>query len=192
LFSDEQAIAWFDVKDAVSSPARLDFAKLGHTNNHHMRLADDERLAGLVREHLARSGQTAPDPADARLARTIGLVKEGAKTIVELADLCAFALRGRPFPLPEKIAALLTEETAARLGRLSARLATHPDWSHAALESLLKQFAESEGVGLGKIGPALRGVLSGGSPAPDLASTLAALGLEEASARLKDALSPVA
>jgi glutamyl-tRNA synthetase len=53
---------------------------------------------------------------------------------------------------------------------------------------VLREFAEAEGVGLGKIGPALRGVLSGGASAPDLASALAALGKEEALGRLNDAL----
>jgi glutamyl-tRNA synthetase len=52
----------------------------------------------------------------------------------------------------------------------------------------LKGFASDEGVGMGKFGPALRGMLSGGSIAPDLASCLAALGREESLGRLQDAL----
>jgi len=44
-------------------------------------------------------------------------------------------------------------------------------------------------VGLGKIGPALRAVLSGGSAAPDLAGALVALGKAESLGRLDDALS---
>jgi glutamyl-tRNA synthetase len=56
----------------------------------------------------------------------------------------------------------------------------------------MHEFAASEGVGLGKFGPALRGVLSGGAPAPGLAETLAALGREEALGRLQDALGPAA
>ena len=63
------------------------------------------------------------------------------------------------------------------------------DWDAAGARGRLKAFAESEGVGLGKIGPALRGVLAGGSPAPDLGRTLAALGREEALGRIEDALS---
>ena len=58
----------------------------------------------------------------------------------------------------------------------------------ATLESVIRGFAEAEGVGIGKFGPALRGVLSGGAAAPDLASTLIALGKDEALARLGDAL----
>jgi glutamyl-tRNA synthetase len=53
----------------------------------------------------------------------------------------------------------------------------------------LREFAESEGVGIGKFGPALRAVLSGGSPAPDLAGALVALGKAESLARLDDVLS---
>src|SRR6185436_11783939 len=46
LFSDEQAIEWFDVTGVVSSPARLDWDKLNFINRHYLRLAGDTRLAG--------------------------------------------------------------------------------------------------------------------------------------------------
>ena len=37
IFSDAQAIEWFDVVDVVKAPARLDWAKLDHVNNHYIR-----------------------------------------------------------------------------------------------------------------------------------------------------------
>jgi glutamyl-tRNA synthetase len=86
----------------------------------------------------------------------------------------------------------LTEETRARLSRLRNLLETQPAWEVAALEAALRGFAEAEGVGMGKFGPALRAVLSGGSPAPDLAGALVSLGKEESLGRLDDALSPPA
>jgi glutamyl-tRNA synthetase len=191
LFSDEQAIAWFDVRDVVRAPARLDWAKLGHVNNHYIRAADDARLAGLVIASL-RARDTEP-PADAhdRLLATIPLVKDGARTIPELADLCLFALKRRPLALDEKGLALLTDEARQLLSRLADALATEADWTPAALLSRLREFAGAEGVGLGKFGAALRAVLSGGSPAPDLAGALAALGAQESLGRLEDALSQV-
>ena len=189
LFSDAQAIAWFDIKDVVKAPARLDWAKIGHVNNHYIRLADDERLASLVETVLARRGEGASPLTRARLTAVIPLVKEGAKTLLQLADLCVFALKTRPLSLDEKAQALLTEETRARLSRLSKALASHSDWTAPALTETLRAFAAAETVGLGKFGPALRGVLSGGAPAPDLAGALAALGAEESLGRLEDALS---
>ena len=188
IFSDAQAIAWFDVADVVRAPARLDWAKLNHINNHYIRLADDHRLALLTIEPHRRSGAALGDDALARLEAAIPLVKEAAKTIVELADLTQFVLKSRPLALDEKTQLLLTDETHARLQRLIAALSDVIDWRPDVLLETLKAFAAQEGVGLGKIGPALRAILGGGSPAPDLASALAALGREESIGRLQDAL----
>jgi glutamyl-tRNA synthetase len=55
----------------------------------------------------------------------------------------------------------------------------------------LKQFAEAEGVGIGKFGPALRMIVAAGAVAPDLASALSALGESESVGRIEDALSQV-
>jgi glutamyl-tRNA synthetase len=189
VFSDAQAIDWFDVADVVSSPARLDWNKLGFVNNHYIRQADGERLLGLAREAHASRGERVHEAALPALERLIPLVKEGAKTILELADLTVFVLKTRPLELDAKTLGLLTEETRGRLARLSERLRGQVDWSASALADVVKAFAEAEGVGLGKIGPALRGVLSGGSPAPDLGSALSALGSAEALGRIDDALS---
>jgi glutamyl-tRNA synthetase len=192
IFSDADAIAWFDIKDVVGAPARLDWAKLNHLNNHYIRQADVARLTKLVAD-IHRSRDWPLHEADLPvLERTVPLVRDGAKTTLELADATVFALKKRPLELPEKAQGLLTEETRARLSRLRERLAAAESWDVPSLEALNRAFAESEGVGLGKIGPALRAVLSGGSPAPDLAGALVALGKDESLGRLDDALSPAA
>jgi glutamyl-tRNA synthetase len=117
-------------------------------------------------------------------------VRDGAKTILELADATIFVLKPRPLELPEKAQALLNEETCGRLSRLRDRLASAAVWEVPALEAEIRGFAESEGVGIGKFGQALRAVLSCGFPAPDLAGALVALGRDESLGRLDDALSP--
>jgi len=190
LFSDEQAIAWFDIADVNKGAAQLDWAKLNHVNAHYIRLADDARLTDLVADVFARRGEPLDDARTAQALRTIPLVKERAKTLVELADQLVFVFQPRPIVLSEKARGLLTDETLARLRRLADQLAATNDWSAEGLESLLKAFAEQEAVGFGKFGPALRGILTGGSASPDLHRTLAALGRDEAIARLNDALSP--
>jgi glutamyl-tRNA synthetase len=189
IFSDAQAVEWFDIKDVVSAPARLDWAKLNHINNHYIRQAEPERLAKLT----AAIHESRDRPVSAKdlavLTRAIPYVRDAAKTVLELADLTVFVLLKRPLELPEKARAQLNEETLARLGRLRDQLASAGAWDAPALEALIRAFAEAEAVGLGKFGPALRAVLSGGTPAPDLAGALAALGKDESMARLNDALS---
>jgi glutamyl-tRNA synthetase len=191
IFSDDQAIGWFDIKDVVAAPARLDWAKLNHLNNHYIRQAEPERLAGLVTALHESRGLKVREADASVLQRTIPLVRDGAKTLLDLADATVFVLTQRPLKLPEKAKALLTDETRARLARLRARLEPATSWEVSALEAEIRAFAETEGVGIGKFGPALRAVLSGGAAAPDLASLLVSLGKAESLARLDDVLSPV-
>jgi glutamyl-tRNA synthetase len=188
IFTDEEAISWFDVAQVNRSPARLDWDKLNFVNAHHLRRAEDDRLARLVEETLLTRGEALDEEASRRIRLALPLVKERAKTVVELAEQLAFALKSRPLALDAKTHALLSGETRSRLSRLSSALRNEQEFSLISLDTALKTFAETEGVGMGKFGPALRGVLAGGAPAPGLAETLAALGREEALGRLHDAL----
>lgn len=188
LFSDEQAIEWFDLAGVGRAPARLDFDKLAHVNAHWIRLADDDRLAKLTLDvHLARGHDLGPDD-EARLTRAMPFVKDRAKTTLELADQTAFVLRQRPLAIDDKARGLLAGESGERIGRMRDRLALFESWDVFALEAELKAFAEEEAVGFGKIGPPARAALTGGSVSPDIARTLAALGREESLGRLNDAL----
>lgn len=189
IFSDAQAISWFDIKDVVSAPARLDWDKLNHLNNHYIREAGVGRLVDLLTPILESREWKLKSTDRAVLERTVPLVRDGAKTLLELADLVVFVLRQRPLELPEKGRALLTEDVLGRLSRLRDDLADASAWTPPDLEARIRAFAEREGVGLGKIGPGLRMVLGGGSPAPDLAGTLVSLGKAESLGRLDDALS---
>ncbi|MEO8927706.1 MAG: glutamate--tRNA ligase [Caulobacteraceae bacterium] len=189
IFSDAQAIAWFDLKDVVRAPAKLDLTKLAHINNHYIRAADDARLAALVAPILRGRGVDLLADAETRLIAVIPAVKDGAKTLLDLADLSLFAVKQRPLTLDDKGLALLTDETRGLLERLALALASQVDWTPDALGGALRAFAQTEGVGLGKFGAALRAMLSGGAPAPDLAGALAALGKPESLGRMEDALS---
>jgi glutamyl-tRNA synthetase len=188
LFSDEQAIAWFDIKDANKGAAQLDFAKLNSVNAHYLKLADDKRLTGLVAEVFASRGAALTPARLERLGAAMPFLKERGKTLLEVADAAAFLFLVRPITIGEKPAAQLTPEAMDRLARL--RLLLGPaEWAAPDLDALIKSFAESEGVGLGKIGPPLRAALTGGLPAPDLGATLELLGRDESLGRVDDALS---
>ncbi len=189
IFSIEQAVAWFDVRDVVKAGARFDVAKLNATNAHYIRVADNDRLFELVTALLAARGEALGEAEQEGLRNAIPLVKEGAKTLLDLPVLATFALLSRPLRLDEKTRTLLSAEAVQRLARLRKSLAEQNDWTREALGEALKQFAALEGIKFGEIGPVLRGVLTAGSPAPDLASTLFALRRDQALGRIDDALS---
>ena len=189
IFSDAQAMEWFDIKDVVSAAARLDWAKLNHLNNHYIREADPTRLAALVATILKGRDVSLRQGDETLIARVIPFVRDGVKTTLELADAVMFALKTRPLEMPEKALEQLSEETRARLARLRIALSEVSDWSVPGLEAAVRAFAQADGVGICKFGAPLRSVLSGGSPAPDLAGAMTALGRDESLGRIEDALS---
>ena len=188
LFSDEQAMEWFDLSGVGKAPARLDFDKLAHVNSHWIRLAADDHLAKLTLDaHLAKNA-VLREGDEQRLVQAMPFVKDRAKTILELTDQTVFVLKSRPLDLDDKARALISGETAARVGRLRDRLSLFQSWDVFALEAELKAFAEDEEVGFGKIGPPTRAALTAGATSPDIARILAALGRDESLGRLDDAL----
>ncbi len=189
LFSDQQAIAWFDLSGIGKAPSRLDFDKLAHVNAHWIRLAEDERLAKLVLDQHLKDGHVLAEGDETRLVQAMPFVKDRAKTVIDLAAQTAFVLKRRPLALDDKAKSLLSGEAADRLTRLLERLRLFQSWDVFALEAELKAFAEDEGAGFGKVGPPLRAAVTGGSASPDMARTLSALGRQESLGRLEDALS---
>lgn len=189
LFSDAELIAAFSLDGLNKAPARLDFDKMAFVNQHHLRLADNAHLTGLLTERLSgRTDIVSGGVLQARLAAGMDALKERSKTLAEMEEQAWFLIRQRPFSLEETAAKHLTDEALDRLGRLRHVLADHTDWTADALGEVLKAFAASEEVGFGKIGQPLRAAITGGAPAPDMGLVLALLGREETLARLDDRL----
>ncbi len=187
IFSLAQAAAWFDIADVNKGAARLDFDKLASVNAHYLREADDGRLADILFAFIASQRDwPMSDATRARVRAALPALKGRAKTVADLAEQAFFLIRARPLPLDAGGKNAIKDEDMLRLRRLKPVLDALTPWTEAAIAAAMKGFAESEGVGLGKIGPPLRTALTAGAPAPDLAQTLAFLGKEEALGRLAD------
>ena len=188
LFSDDEAVAAFTLDGLNKAPARMDMDKLNHINGHHMSRADDDRLTELVMPFLDALEERIDDPqiVRSRLLAAMPVLKTRAATLEELARQSYFLLKARPFQLEGKAAKPLNEEARQRLYRLFTRLSDLAAWTEEALASELKNFAEAEEVGFGKVGQPLRAALTGGAPAPDLSLVMVFLGREETLDRIED------
>ena len=180
----DEAIRLFDLDGVGRAPGRMDYAKLSYLNGVYIRQADDERLTHEVLRRLARRTDLAlGSKAAERIRVLMPALKERAKTLVELADAATFLARALPLPLEPKAAAILTPEARLMLRDVAAALATS-DFSPPALDATLRTFAESTGRKLGQVAQPLRAALTGSTASPGIDLTLAALGKEEALARL--------
>jgi glutamyl-tRNA synthetase len=180
----DEAIRLFDLDGVGRAPSRMDYAKLTNLNGIYIRHADDERLTREVLERLAhRTDLALGARAAERIRALMPALKERAKTLVELSDAAAFLARPLPLPMEPKAAALLTPETRLMLRDVARALAT-TDFTQPEIDAALRGFAERSGRKLGQVAQPLRAALTGSTASPGIDVTLAALGKQEALARL--------
>jgi glutamyl-tRNA synthetase len=182
IISREEAIALFDIDAVGRAASRMDYAKLTHLNAVYLRQADDDRLTA---ETTARLGITDPAVA-ARVRALMPGLKERARTLVELAASAAFLTLSLPIAFDAKASALLTPETRTLLAEVADALEAS-DFTIAGIDATLRAMAEATGKKLGQIAQPIRAALTGSTTSPPIDATLAALGREEALARIRAA-----
>ena len=181
----EEAIRLFDLDGVGRAPGRMDYAKLSHLNGIYIRQADDDRLTREVLERLAHRPDLAlGSKAAERIRALVPALKQRARTLVELADAAAFLAHPTPLPMEPKAAAFLTPEARMMLREVATALA-ETDFTPPAIDAALRAYAEASGRKLGQVAQPLRAALTGSTASPGIDATLAALGKEEALARLQ-------
>jgi glutamyl-tRNA synthetase len=192
IMSTAQMIEWFDVVDINRAPSRFDFAKLANINAHYLRaLPDEELLATLLTAlpHLPNGELFAARLTPERrrqLLLAMPLLKERAKTLVDLVDRADFIVAERPLPIDPAAQALLTPEARALLRGLLPALADVAAWSAPDTEAAVKAFAASRELKLGAVAQPLRAALTGRAASPGIFDVLALLGKAESLARIED------
>ena len=137
-----------------------------------------------------RTGQALRDAFEAKGAATLAAalpsLKERAKTLPELATGLLYLVAQRPLKPDEKAQKLLDADAKAALGELHGLFGAAADWTATTLEDVVRTYAETKGLKLGKIAQPLRAALTGRAVSPPVFDVMAVLGKTEALARIKD------
>ena len=188
IFTDEEAIAAFDVSGINRAPGRLDLDKLGQVNSHFLRLANDERLFDLLKPYWEADGPIGD--AETRLRAALPHMKDRGTTLPELAGAFSFLLAKRPLEMNKKARKAVAGEGLDRLRGLRDVLQQLSDWTAEQISVTISTYCTAQGLSMGQIGQPLRAALTGGLPAPDIAPVLEWLGRDEALGRIDDQLAP--
>src|SRR3989442_3645318 len=186
IFTREELIERFDIKDVSSSGAIFDQTKLEWLDHEYIKTLDGRRLATLVTPFLAEAGLRPPDDT-ARFIAMLDTLRERGKTLGELVEVGRFYFE-RPREYEAKAAAkLFTPAGGERLGALSERLMRLEPFTAAALEGLYRGLAGAVGLELVDLAQLTRLAGAGRPASPPLFDVLALLGREETLARLRAA-----
>jgi glutamyl-tRNA synthetase len=181
IFSMQEFIAWFDLRHISKSAAQFNPEKLRWLNQHYIKLADNTRLDGLVRKHLADRGvQVSEAP---QLEAVIALYKERVATLLELADE-AEVFYTEVQPAQELLDAHLVPEVLPALHELAGRFADVA-WEAPVLGTLIKELLAKHNLKMPKLAMPLRVMLVGQTHTPSVDAVLALFPRETVLARLK-------
>ena len=185
LFSLDEMVAAFDVKDVNSNPARFDQKKADAINAEHIRLLGPEDFTARLRDFFVAHGHdTGLD--DAGFAEAAALVQTRIVVLSDAWDLLKF-LDDASYALDEKSAAKELKTDAVPV--LDAALTALEDvaqWSTEGIEAALKA-ALLEGLELKPrkaFGP-IRVAVTGATVSPPLFESMELLGRDRSLARLR-------
>ncbi|MGS1019585.1 glutamate--tRNA ligase [Burkholderia glumae] len=172
IFSREQFVAWFDLEHLGKSPAHYDLAKLNWFNNHYIKEADNARLAALAKPFFAALGidDTALESGP-ELAAVIGLMKDRASTVKEIAEGAAMFYR-IPAPDADELAQRVTEAVKPALAAFTEALKT-AEWSKEGIAAALKATLAAHGLKMPALAMPVRLLVVGTTHTPSLDAVLA-------------------
>src|SRR5690606_6750844 len=98
LFTREQLVEWFDTRNLTKSAAQWDPKKLNWVNAHYIKQSNNEDLAERV---APRIRQRQGDPNTIDLSAVMGLLKDRAETLTQLADGAMLFCAPYTAPSPE-------------------------------------------------------------------------------------------
>ena len=186
LFSREELIALFDVKDVNSKAARLDMAKLGWVNQHYLKTDAPADIAPHLVYQLEKLGvdlSTGPAPADVVIA-----LRDRVQTLKEMAEKALVWYQPLTAYDAAAVAKHLGAAAQAPLAKAREHLAALADWSADSVSAALHQAAAALELGMGKVAQPLRVAITGTQVSPDISHTVYLAGREEALKRIDAAL----
>ncbi len=185
IFSVDEMIALFDIKDVHRSAAAVNPDKLLWLNQHYIKTSDVAHVAHHLSYHLGKLGI---DPAQGPdLIEVVKAQRERAKTLVEMAQNSVFFYR-EPEHYDEKAAAKhLKKEIAPALEALAEALQQLTEWTPPALHAAVEQTAKAQGLDFGKLAQPVRVALTGRTISPPIDVTLHLIGRDRSVKRIRAA-----
>ena len=189
IFSLDELVAAFDLSRVHKAGAKFDPEKNKWFNHKYLQHKPDADLAKDFALDLASRGidiDFSPTGI-AQLSRIVALIKERANFVSEFYELADFFFDS-PTSYDEKAAKNWKPETPDLMSRLFELLESIEDFTSNTIESTVKQWLESNEIGMGKVMQPLRLSLVGALKGPHLFDIMEIIGKEETVNRIKRAI----
>ena len=190
LFSRQELIEKFSWNHVQKSAAVFNPDKLLWMNAEYIKTSSPSQVAEALVPLLEQAGLKKDIEAvsDEWLAQLVVLVKERAKTLVEMVEWVR-PYFGQTVTFDEEAAKkFLTSAIGPALSKLIARFEPFPSFSRPEWENSFKQLVQEEGMKMGQLAQPVRVALTGRTASPGLFEVMEVLGRDRTLFRLRNGL----
>ncbi|GAA4352721.1 glutamate--tRNA ligase [Kangiella taiwanensis] len=190
VFSLDEMIELFDLKDVNRAPSAFNTDKLNWLNQHYMKTLPAEEVLKHLQWHIDVAGLDLTSGPD--IKSLIPAMAERVKTLQELVESVRYFYED--FEEFDAKAAKKHLRPVARepLETIKAKIQAQYDWSADSLHALVSATADELELGMGKVGMPLRVAVTGSGMSPDLGVTLEWIGKDRVLTRIDKALEFIA
>ena len=190
LFTREELIEKFSWKNVQTSAAVFNPEKLLWVNAEYIKMSPPAQVAQALVPLLEAAGlrEEVHAVSDSGLEQLVVLVKERAKTLVEMVDWVK-PYFGQAVVFDEAATKkFLTPDVVPILGKLLARFEAIPVFSKQTWEEAFKQLVEEEGIKMAQLAQPVRVALTGRTASPGLFDVMEILGRDRTLFRLRQGI----
>jgi len=186
IFSREEMIELFDLKDCNRAPSGFNTDKLIWVNQHYMKTMDPAYVAEHLAWHMRDQGiNTDNGPA---LADVVKIQADRVKTLKEMAEISRYFYEDFTELDAKAVKKHLRPVVKEPMMLVKEKLAALTDWSPEPIHAAINDTAVELELGMGKVGMPLRVAATGGGNSPSLDITLALLDQSKVIERIEQAL----
>jgi glutamyl-tRNA synthetase len=180
-------VAKFDIDHLNPSPASINFAKLDHFNGAHIRRFSTEDLAARIKPFFVKANYVVDD---ATLLRITPLIRERLVTLDDCLTFGGFFFKDKVAPAPQELIGknMTPAESAVVAQRCLQVLANLPDISSETVEPPMRALVDELGLSPGQVFGILRAAVTGQTVSPPLFESMAIIGKDKVSGRIKNAI----
>lgn len=187
IFSRQQMIELFDIRNVNKAPAAFNQEKLLWLNQHYIKEADSSHLVDLLETELAR--RDIDKNAGPEISQVVEALRERAQTIVEMADKCVYMFQDFEKYDEKATNKNLRPVAGPLLEAFHTKVENLDEWSAEPIHAAIESVAAEQDVKLGKIAQPVRVAVTGSSASPPIDVTLALVGKQRTLTRLEQAIS---
>lgn len=185
IFTKEELIKYFELKDLSPSPGVWNQEKLLWLNGYYIRNTPLDKLADLVLPFFQKKGY--PAKKDDYFLAILKDYQVRAKTLADFAESAGYYYMEEIQYEPEAKAKFLTKESLPGIELLLKKLSGLERFEKESLEKAFAEVISETGLKMKQIAQPVRVALTGGTVSPGIIELMITLGKERVIKRLKKA-----